>query len=462
MENEIIQGSRLKDMRRFFDSGATRSYEFRKEQLRILKAVIQKYEQEVIEALTADFRKPPFESFATEIGFVYEEINVALRNLKGWMRHKKVGSPLPLFPSSSRIYYEPFGVSLIIAPWNYPFQLAISPLVASIAAGNVSLVKPSELTPSTAAVIEKIMNEAFAPEFISVLQGDGAVVIPAAMEGFRFDHIFFTGSTEVGKKIAKAAAEKLIPNVLELGGKSPAIVDSTADLKVTARRIAWGKWVNAGQTCVAPDYLLVDRQIKDRFQRELVLAIREFYGEDPQKSPHFARIIHKKHLGRLRDLLKGATLISGGQIHEEDLYLAPTLVEVPDMDHPLMKEEIFGPILPIIPFEDFDDLKAVIKKNPNPLSLYLFSRRKSFQAKITEEIGFGGGAINNTLVHLANPELPFGGVGPSGMGRYHGEFGFHAFSHIKAMVKTGIWFDLKLKYPPYGDRALKLMRLLFR
>lgn len=446
--------------RSFFHSGATRSLSFRKAQLKKLKKVLKLYEAAILEALYADLRKHPMEAFGSEVGLLYDEIDHTLANLRDWMRPQPVTSPLLQYPSASMVYREPKGLTLLIGPWNYPFQLVIAPLIASIAAGNCAILKPSELAPATAAVTEAVIREAFDPAFVTVISGEGQAVIPAAMQ-HRFDHVFFTGSIPVGRKILEMAAPHLTPVTLELGGKSPCIVDKSADMKTTARRIIWGKCWNAGQTCIAPDYILVQEQVMEPLTTQLKAAIRRFFGEDPQKSPDYARIINEKRFDQLTAYLQQGRVIAGGQTNRTERYIAPTLLADVPLDAPIMQEEIFGPLLPLIPYRTIEDALQIIARNPNPLSLYLFSKSRRMEKAFITQVPFGGGCINNTLVHFTNEELPFGGVGQSGMGRYHGRAGFEEFSQVKSVMKTATWLDVPVKYPPYGNK-LKIARMMMR
>lgn len=442
----------------YFNEGITLSIDFRKSQLLLLKKAIEAYQDEITEALLLDLGKSEFESYTTEIGFVLSELKHTIKNIGKWSTDINVKSPMALFPSKSKIINQPHGKTLIIAPWNYPFQLLIAPLIASIAAGNTSLLKPSELTPKTAAVLSKIIHATFSENYIDIIEGDGAEVVSNAIDHFQPDFIFFTGSTTVGKIIAKQAAQYLIPTVLELGGKSPCIVDGSTSVNTTAKRILMGKTINAGQTCVAPDYILVYEKHLPEFVQSMKTAIHEFYGKHPLESADYTKIVNTHHFNRLLKLMEGTEVILGGEYDLEIRKIAPTLVRVPNMDHPIMKEEIFGPILPIIPFTTEEDIYKIIAANPNPLALYIFSSNNDFSKRITQKVSFGGGCINNTLMHLVSPEMPFGGVRGSGQGAYHGKFGFDAFTHKKSILKTGFWFDLKQKYPPYTASALKLVK----
>ena len=450
----------FEQMRRYFLSGATRDYGFRRNQLLQLRKAIKQYEAELNEALYKDLHKSPEEAYATEIGFLYAEISHALSHLKSWMEPQKVSSPIVLFPSSGKILREPLGVCLIIAPWNYPFQLLVAPLIGAIAAGNCAILKPSEYTTHTAAVIERMIGDFFERQYITVVQGEGHIVVPQLMNDNRFDHVFFTGSIPVGREIAKLAAPKLVSVTLELGGKSPCIVDEDANIEVAAQRITWGKFTNVGQTCVAPDYLLVHRKIKDELTVFIEKSIQKFYGEDPQASPDYGRIINQQRFEKLESYLTNGKVIVGGNTIKEDLYFSPTILDEVGIEEPVMNEEIFGPILPVLTFQTHEEALEIIKRNPNPLSLYYFGNNKKAEKLYIESVAFGGGCVNNTLVHLGNSDLPFGGVGNSGVGAYHGKFSFDIFSRQKAIVKTGTWLDPPAKYPPYKGKMQFLKWLL--
>jgi len=453
--------SNLGLIRNYFFSGATKSYSFRKQQLRALKQAVIKYEKEISDALFADLKKSVEETYATETGLLIAEINSALKNLHSWMQPQTASTNLVNLPSSCKIYREPLGVVLIIAPWNYPFQLALIPLVGAIAAGNCVVLKPSELSPFTTAIIEKIIKEIFSAEYVYVVQGDGAEVIPAMMNGFRFDHVFFTGSIPVGKIIYQLAAKDLIPVTLELGGKSPAVIEADANIAVTARRIAVGKFTNAGQTCVAPDYILVDEKIKEKFIKKLKETIVDFFGNDAATSDGYGKIINEKRFVTLQNYLQQGKIIFGGETDRSKLFIAPTIMEDVLLDASLMTEEIFGPILPVYSFATREDALKIIQRNPNPLSFYVFTSDAKKENQWIEQIPFGGGCINNACWHFANHHLPFGGVGKSGIGSYHGKYSFDTFTHNKAVMKTATWFDPKLKYPPFKGK-LKLFKLFFR
>lgn len=450
--NQTIKDNLYK-MRAYFQSGATLDYAFRKEQLRKLKEAIVQNEAAIFEALKKDLDKSPEESYATEVGLVLAEISVALRNLEKWMRPEKLKTNLVNFPSSSRLYRDPYGVTLIIGAWNYPFQLLLAPLVGAMAAGNCVVLKPSEVAVATSAVIARIFRENFDPRYISVHEGEGGEVIPGLMDAFRFDYIFYTGGTTVGKIIYQAAAKDLIPVTLELGGKSPAIVEREADLKAAARRIVIGKFLNSGQTCVAPDYVLAQADIKEQLFAQIVETTEKFFGKDASQSYDYGRVINRRHFDSLVSLLPEKEKIRYGGDHDRDqLYFGPTILSEVSPGDPVMRKEIFGPILPVISYDQKEDALKVIKKFEKPLSFYLFTQNKAHVKWWMKHASFGGGCINNTLWHFSNPNMPFGGVGDSGMGAYHGRFSFNTFSHSKAVLSTPTWFDPALKYPPFKGR----------
>ncbi len=431
---------------------------YRKESLKKLLHVIIKHEEAIIKALYDDFKKPAFEAVLTETNYVIGDLKETIKNINSWAKPKKVWASLLNFPSSDYIYSEPYGNILILSPWNYPFQLALCPLVAAVAAGDKVTLKPSELTPHTSAIISKIITETFPVKDVEVITGDATVA--AELLKKRWDYIFFTGSVTVGKIVAKAAAENLTPVTLELGGKSPCIVDDTANLELSARRIVWGKIINAGQTCVAPDYILVHHKMKDTFVKLLIQEIEKALGTNPEESSDFARIINLKNWHRQLSLLENQKILYGGQSNIETLYLAPTLLDEPKRDSLVMKEEIFGPILPILSYQSKADIDTIISSFEKPLSLYLFSQNKSFINEVLQKYSFGGGCINDTVIHLANNRLPFGGVGNSGMGAYHGKLSFDIFSHKKAIVKRGTWLDLPMRYAPYKNKLKTIKKVL--
>jgi aldehyde dehydrogenase (NAD+) len=449
------------NMQQYFFSGATASYEFRHQQLQLLRKALKQYEPAINTALYKDLHKPIEESYATEIGFLHAEISHALKNLRQWMKPKHVNTPLALFPSSSKVVRESLGVCLVIAPWNYPIQLSIGPLIGAIAGGNCAVLKPSEFTTHTSQVMAEMFAEFFQSNYLRVVQGDGAVLVPQMMNENRFDHVFFTGSVPIGREIAKLAAPKLVPTTLELGGKSPCIVDEDVEIATAARRIAWGKFANAGQTCVAPDYVLVHEKTKDELVDGIKKNIRHFYGDDPQRSVDYGRIVNKRRFDALQQYLQQGRVIHGGKTDVLDLYIEPTLIDNVPMGSPLMSEEIFGPILPVITYTDRQQALSIVQQNPNPLSFYYFGNNRNTEQFYLDNVSFGGGCINNTLVHLANCELPFGGVGNSGTGAYHGKYSFETFTRAKGVLKTGTWLDPSIKYPPYKGK-LKILKWFFR
>lgn len=442
----------------FFRKGISKELSFRLEQLAKLKRVLKEHEEELIDALYRDFKKPPFESYATEVGLLYSEIDHIRRNLKKWARPKRVRGSILNFPSRNHIHQQPYGVTLVIGAWNYPLQLSLSPVLGSIAAGNCTVIKPSEISRNTSRILAEIINPNFEEGYLKVVEG-GADTTQALLDQ-PLDYIFFTGSTRVGKIIMEAAARQLTPVTLEMGGKSPAIIDETADIKTAARRTAWGKFLNAGQTCVAPDYLYVHRNISKDFTRELISEIEQFFNSDPKQSPDFARIINGGHFERLSQFLNDGTLAYGGETDAENLYIEPTVLSGISWEDPVMQEEIFGPILPLLEFDDINLVINEIRKRPSPLALYLFSDSRKIQEKIIEEIPFGGGCINDVVAHLGNHNLPFGGVGQSGIGNYHGKSSFEVFSHQKSIMKKTTWFDIPLRYPPYKGKLKWLKKII--
>ncbi|WP_046176142.1 aldehyde dehydrogenase [Domibacillus indicus] len=449
----------IRAQQEFFDSETTRNVQWRISRLKELKQVIKKYEDDIMKALYLDLRKNKFEAYTTEIGFLYESIRFMIRHLPEWAAAQKVKTPIHQQPAESYIIPEPYGSVLIIGPFNYPFQLVMEPLIGAIAAGNTAVVKPSESTPHTAAVIKTLLEEVFDPAFIGVQEG-GKEMVTALLEE-PFDYIFFTGSPRTAKVIMGAAARQLIPVTLELGGKSPAFVDYSADLKQAARRIAWGKFSNAGQTCVAPDYVLVHENVKEPFLHELALALFDFYGKEPQQSQDFGRVVNKSQFDRLAKMLSrtDGTILYGGKTDQKDLFIEPTIVEAA-WDDALMEEEIFGPILPVLSYNELNRAVKQVKKLPKPLALYVFSKEKSVEEKVLTAIPFGGASVNDTLVHVSSPYLPFGGVGSSGMNAYHGKSSFDLFSHKKSIMRKKTTLPIDLLYPPYENRVSTIRKIL--
>jgi aldehyde dehydrogenase (NAD+) len=451
----------LHQMQSFYASGATRSYAFRKQQLLQLKNALLRHEAALHASLYEDLKKSAEESWVTETGFLLSEINHAIKNVHKWMKPQKVPTNLLNLPSRSYIYKEPLGVVLIIGPWNYPLQLLFAPLVGAIAAGNCVVLKPSEFAKATATVMEQIINEVFPKEYIMMVQGEGAEVIPAMMHNFRFDHVFYTGSTQVGKMIYEMAASEIVPVTLELGGKSPCVVESDADIKIAARRIAVTKFSNAGQMCVAPDYVLVHQSKKESLIKALREAIQKFFSDDPSGSYSYGKIINEKQFNRLIVYMQQGKVVHGGRYNAATQYLEPTLLDDVTPDAAVMGEEIFGPVLPLLSFHTFEEAKEIINRNPNPLAFYVFTSSKEKEKQWLEGVAFGGGCINNASWHLTNYHLPFGGIGNSGIGAYHGRFSFDVFSHRKSIMKTTTWFYPDIKYPPFKGK-LNLFKKIIR
>ena len=447
--------------KQFFKTNKTKDLKFRKHQLKALRKSIKNHEQALLEALNKDLGKSKVEAYATEIGILLKSIKLARKELKNWAKTKQVETPLYLFPTKSYIKNEPYGTVLIIGPFNYPVQLVFEPLIGAIAAGNTAIVKPSELTPNVAEVIQDIIQETFEENYISVVKG--GIEETQKLIHLPFDYMFFTGSEKVGQIIYESAAKNLVPVTLELGGKSPVIIDQTANLKVASERISFGKFTNAGQTCVAPDYILIDRKVKNDFINALKQTITEFYGENIKESPDFGRIVNQKHFNRLNELLETheSKTIFGGKSFEEDLYIEPTLIDNVNLQDKVMQEEIFGPILPIITYDDFDEAIQIIQSKSKPLSLYLFSEDENSTHRVLEELSFGGGAINDTLMHLANPNLPFGGIGASGIGQYHGKYSFDTFSHMKSYTFKSTRLESSIYFPPYKGK-FKYIKAFFK
>lgn len=458
METMLAQ---LQALRSYYNEGATKDYAFRRKRLLALRDAILQNEEELMQALHSDLKKSKEESWVTELGFVLAEIRHTLKHLQQWMKPQKVHTNLLNLPSKSYVYKEPLGVVLIIGPWNYPFQLLFAPLVGAIAAGNCVVLKPSEFAPATAAVMKRIITEAFAEEYVLYAEGEGATVVPAMMNGFRFDHVFYTGGTHVGRMIYEMAAKQLVPVTLELGGKSPCVVEADANLKVAAKRIAVTKFSNAGQMCVAPDYLLVHSSVKNELVKQLIESINTFYSKEPFKSYNYGKMINERSFQRVASYIDQGDVIFGGKMDEASLSIEPTLIENISLDATVMGEEIFGPVLPIITFETFEEAKAIIGRNPNPLAFYVFTSSKEKEERWLSGVAFGGGCVNNASWHLTNFNLPFGGRGNSGIGAYHGKYSFDVFSHQKAVMKTPTWFDPAIKYPPFKGK-LKLFKKIIR
>jgi aldehyde dehydrogenase (NAD+) len=458
MEKKEIQLA-LENQRKFFESGKTFDIGYRIEILKKLRSLIIQHEQEIRDALWKDFHKPVFEVIATESGFVMKELNHAIRKLKKWSRPKKVRTPVVHFYTRSYIRPQPYGQVLVLSPWNYPFQLAFLPMIGALAAGNCVVIKVSRQVPHITVLMEKILAN-FPKELVMMMNGDHSV--SEYLLSYKFDYIFFTGSCQVGKYVMQKAAENLIPVSLELGGKNPCVVADDAQLDYAAKRIAWGKFMNAGQTCICTDYLLVDNKIKDRFLELIADAIKSFYGEFPEKSNDYARIIHPENAKRILSLMKNGQIVTGGNADPESCFVAPTVIRDIKTDDPVMQEEVFGPVLPVIGFDKFDEVYGIIGQNPNPLAAYIFSHDKRRIRDFLQKTKSGSAGINDTVIQIASPYLPYGGVDNSGMGRYHGQKSFETFSNMRSVIVKTNFFDIPLRYPPYSRFKEKVVSLLMR
>lgn len=451
----------LEKQRAYYRSGVTVPVKFRVEQLKKLYGAVKKYQTEINDALKSDLGKSHYEGFMCESGLVLTEISYMIKHTKKFARRKTVATPLAQFHSHSYKQPIPYGNTLIMSPWNYPFLLTLDPLADAIAAGNTAIVKPSAYSPATSKIVEKIISECFAPEYVAVVTGGRAE--NTALLDQKFDFIFFTGSQAVGKEVLRHAAEHLTPTVLELGGKSPCIVDASANIKLAAKRIVWGKYLNCGQTCVAPDYILCHRSVKDEFVKAVIAEVKKQYGENPLENKDYGKIINEKHFTRLCGLIDEKKLVLGGSINPATCQIAPTVMDNVTFDDAVMGEEIFGPIMPIITFDDFDALTDDLKTKDKPLALYLFTSDKKHIKRVTTELSYGGGCINDVVIHLATSEMGFGGVGESGMGAYHGKDGFDAFSHYKSIVDKKTWLDLPMRYQPFKSKLYdKLLHIFLR
>jgi len=441
---------KIEKQKEFFKTNKTKDISFRMLYLFKLKEVIQNKEEKILEALKKDLGKSDFEAYTSEVGFVLKSLDYTLKNIRNWAKTKKVRRPIFMPISKSYVKYEPHGTVLIIGPFNYPFQLIMEPLIGALAAGNTAIIKPSDKTPETVEILKEIIEEVFDKEHVDVVTGNREAV--SELIHSDFDYIFFTGSVPVGKIVMEAASKNLTPVTLELGGKSPTIVHKDADIEKAAARIAWGKYYNAGQTCIAPDYIYVHEDVKDKLLEGLTKEIVDFYGAEPLKSPDYGRIINHKEFNRLSDLIDDQKLYFGGEKIEEKLKISPTILTNVTWDDDVMQEEIFGPILPVLTYNKISEVVNIIKDKPRPLSLYLFTEDKNLQKKIEDEVPFGGGCINDTISHVSSPRLPFGGTGNSGIGSYHGEESFITFSHKKSMMKKSTKFDIRYIYPPYKGK----------
>ena len=460
MKTQEIQ-SLLEQQRTYYRSGATIPVRFRIQQLKKLYSVVKKYQAEINDALKSDLGKSHFEGFMCESGLVLTEISYMIKHTGRFSKKKRVRTPLAQFHSHSYTQPVPYGNVLIMSPWNYPFLLALDPLVNAIAAGNTAILKPSAYSPATSKMVERIIRETFSPEYVAVVTGGRAE--NTALLDQKFDLVFFTGSQAVGKEVLRRAAEHLTPAVLELGGKSPCIVDASANVKLAAKRIVFGKYLNCGQTCVAPDYILCENSVKEEFVQAVVSEIRKQYGDEPLKNPNYGKIINQKHFERLCGLMDPSKVVTGGNTNPATLQIAPTVMDNVTYGDAVMGEEIFGPIMPILTFEDFDAVVDDLKRKDKPLALYLFTSSKKHVRRVTTELSYGGGCINDVVIHLATSEMGFGGVGESGMGSYHGKKGFDAFSHHKSIVDKKNWIDLPMRYQPYTSRLYaKLLRMFLK
>jgi len=449
----------IKKQRDFFSTGETRDVGSRKEYLKKLQTAIKENEKEIISALYSDFRKSSFETYTSEIGTVLVELGETLRKIKKWSRVQRAATPVTHMPGKSRVYPEPYGVVLVISPWNYPFNLAMAPVIGALSAGNTVLLKPASASPATSKVMNNIISSVFPEEYVKVLLGEE---IKHTLLDYEYDYIFFTGGPEVGRDVMTKAAKYLTPVTLELGGKSPCIVADDADIKTAARRIVWGKFFNCGQTCVAPDYMLVTEKIKNKLFEQMKSELEKVYGANPEKSPDFARVISDRHWVRIEKLLHRGDIVTGGDVEQSARYIAPTIIDNVKPDDPVMQEEIFGPVLPVITVTSMDEAVKFINGRPKPLALYLFTRSNKLKKKFMTETSSGGGCINDTLMHFPNGHLPFGGVGLSGMGQYHGKKSFDTFTHYKGIYHNVNWIDVPLRYAPYTNSGMKIIKMFLK
>jgi len=449
----------LEKQRSFFAAGKTRDISYRIGILKKMRNLILQHEQQIKEAMWKDFHKPEFEVLATETRFVIKELNLYIKKIRSWSRPKGVATPLVHFLATSKITYQPFGQVLVLAPWNYPFQLSVLPVLGALAAGNCVVLKGSQQVPHTAAVIKTILDQ-FPPELVMMIEGNHNV--SEQLLDYKFDYIFFTGSCKIGKYVMEKAAMNLTPFSLEMGGKNPCVVTADARLDFAARRIVWGKFMNAGQTCICPDYLIVERKIKDLFLDMLVKEIRNSYGEDPEKSENFARIISSNNVSRLEKLMTGGAIVTGGKCDPAGRYIEPTIIKDIRPEDPLMQEEVFGPVMPVIDFEDFNEVYGIIEKYPKPLAVYIFTADRKKESAFLSKTQSGTAAVNDTVIQIASPNLPYGGVGCSGMGKYHGKNSFELFSNVRAVINKSNLIDFSLRYPPYTKTKANLLKLLMR
>lgn len=460
-ENTISEiESIIISQREFFKTGNTYSYEFRKGQLIKLKQLVKKYEPKILEALHADLHKSNFDGWTVEVGVIEQELNLAIQQLKSWMARRRLPTPLLHAIGSSYQFPEPYGNTLIISPWNYPFLLAIRPVIGAIAAGNTCIIKPSEFSVHTSLVLAEMINNNFKSDFLFVLNTDAAGT--QQLLNYKFNYVFFTGSPSVGNIVYQAAAKHLTPVTLELGGKNPCIVDADINLKIAASRIAWGKFSNAGQTCVAPDYIIVHKKIKEEFIALIIKNLNHFYGKDAAISNDYGRMIHSKQFHRIENIIAKSNLLYGGQLNAETLFISPTIVEVTDWDDVAMQEEIFGPVLPIVTYENIEDAIQIANKHPDPLVCYLFTKNKKLIAYIQQQIPAGDMCINDVVVHFGHSKLPIGGRGKSGIGKYQGKYNFETFSHLKSVLHKTFIPELSVRYPPFNDSKFQRIKTLFK
>lgn len=457
MKKEISRINKIQE--EFFNTHKTKAVGFRLDNLKKMKQLILSHQNRLYDALWADLHKPAFEAYAGEVGFVLQELNLHIRKLKKWSKPKRVRTPLLHFYSTSFIYPEPYGRVLIFSPWNFPFQLAFTPLIGALSAGNCVVLKPSQHTPHTASVMGEMIHH-FDPQYIAFFKS-GHEMNHALLEE-KYDYIFFTGSSRVGRIILEKAAGNLTPVSLELGGKNPCIVHNDAPISLSAKRIAWGKFFNAGQSCVAPDYLLIHQEIKYAFLEKLIHFIRDFYGENPQLSPDYPRVVNQANIERLQNLISAGRIVTGGTINPDEKYIAPTVIDDLHPDDPIMESEVFGPVLPVLTYTRIEEAIEIIKRHPNPLAFYLFTNNRALQKRLLNEVSFGTATLNDAVIHFINSHLPFGGVGESGMGKYHGKKSFETFTNYKSILKKTNRFDFPVRYPPYTNRNENLLKQLLR
>lgn len=451
---------RPSDLHSSFYTGNTLSYQHRKDCLVQFQRLLKNHQQEMIAALQTDFNKPPFETLVTEISMLQKELSYFKKHLRKWVQPQRVLPSILNFPSREKISYQPYGVVLIIAPWNYPLLLSLQPLMAALAAGNCAVLKPSELTPNTSALLKRLLSQYFSKDLVQVVEG--GVEETTELLSQPFHKIFFTGSSAVGKIVQQAASKNLTPVVLELGGKSPCIITPSTNIKLAARRIVFGKFVNAGQTCIAPDFIFIHPQAEKAFLKEVRKVLNEFYGKEPETSPYFARIINEKHFHRIKQYILNSEVLIGGQTNSKKCYIAPTLIKAENMNDEVMQHEIFGPVLPLVNYTELSDIITHNHENPKPLAFYVFGENNAEIELLLQRCQFGGACVNDCLSHIINNRLPFGGFGASGFGTYHGKFSFEAFSHKKAIVYRKTWFDNSLKYPPYTSKKMHLLKKLLK